>query len=81
MRLLPSHEGDGLVSINHCLHERAVAAPRLRKPTLYKPGRMTGTRDIVVRANYVMAYQVDATAAAILRVLHATQQWPPAATK
>ena len=50
-------------------------------PMLYKLGRMKGTREIVVRANYVMVYQVDAVAVVILRVLHATQQWPPTATK
>ncbi len=47
-------------------------------PTLYKPGRMKGTREIVVRPNYVMVYQVEAETVVILRVLHATQQWPPA---
>ena len=48
-----------------------------KTPTLYKPGRMKGTREIVVRTNYVMVYQVGAETIVILRVLHATQQWPP----
>jgi toxin ParE1/3/4 len=50
-----------------------------RTPTLYKPGRMRGTREIVVHPNYVMVYQVETAAVVILRVLHAAQQWPPAA--
>ncbi len=50
-----------------------------RTPTLYKPGRMKGTREIVVRENYVMVYQVQPAAVVIVRVLHAAQQWPPAA--
>lgn len=50
---------------------------RLR-PTLYKPGRMKGTREIVVRPNYVMIYAVSDAAQELvmLRVLHAAQQWP-----
>ena len=47
-----------------------------RAPTLYKPGRMKGTREIVVRPNYVMVYQVETGAVVILRVLHAAEQWP-----
>lgn len=48
-----------------------------QEPTLYKPGRMKGTREIVVRPNYVMVYEVNKTAVVVLRVLHAAQQWPP----
>ena len=29
-----------------------------RRPTLYKPGRVEGRREIVVRPNYVMVYRV-----------------------
>jgi addiction module RelE/StbE family toxin len=54
--------------------ERACATP-----TLYRPGRIGGTREIVVRSNYVMVYRVNAAAVVILRVLHAAQRWPPAA--
>lgn len=47
-----------------------------RRPALYKPGRMTDTREVVVRPNYVMVYRVLPDAVEVLRVLHATQQWP-----
>jgi toxin ParE1/3/4 len=49
-----------------------------QRPTLYKPGRIKGTREIVVRPNYVMVYAIaeDVHELAILRVLHAMQQWP-----
>ena len=46
------------------------------RPTLYKPGRVKGTREIVVRPNYVMVYRVLGDAVEVLRVLHAAQQWP-----
>jgi plasmid stabilization system protein ParE len=35
----------------------------------------------VVRANYVMIYRVEGDTVTILRVLHATQQWPAADAK
>ncbi|WP_455289292.1 type II toxin-antitoxin system RelE/ParE family toxin [Cupriavidus necator] len=31
---------------------------------------------MVVAANYLVVYAVDATSIRILRVLHAAQQWP-----
>ena len=56
----------------------AKAEQARQRPTLYKPGRIKGTREIVVRPNYVMVYAIaeDVQELAILRVLHATQQWP-----
>ena len=48
-----------------------------KTPLLYKLGRIKGTREIVVRANFVMVFQVKPSAIVILRVLHAAQQWPP----
>jgi toxin ParE1/3/4 len=46
-------------------------------PKLYRPGRVAGTREMVVRRNYVVVYAEDVRAVSILRVLHAAQQWPP----
>jgi len=48
-------------------------------PKLYRAGRMPGTREMVVRSNYVVVYAEDTRAVTILRVLHAAQQWPPVA--
>lgn len=47
------------------------------EPTLYRSGRLRGTREIVVRPNYVMVYRIESDAVEVLRVLHAAQQWPP----
>jgi len=44
---------------------------------LYRAGRVSGTREMVVRSNYVVIYTEDAYAVTVLRVLHAAQQWPP----
>jgi toxin ParE1/3/4 len=44
----------------------------------YRPGRVAGTREMILRRNYVVIYAEDARAVSILRVLHAAQQWPAA---
>ena len=46
------------------------------RPKLYRPGRVAGTRETVVRPNYVIVYAEDERAVVVLRVLHAAQQWP-----
>jgi len=54
------------------------AAKLSEHPKLYRAGRVAGTREMVVRSNYVVVYTEDTRAVTILRVLHAAQQWPPA---
>lgn len=56
----------------------AKAAKLPEHPQLYRPGRVNGTREMVVRSNYVVVYMEDSRAVSILRVLHAAQQWPSA---
>jgi toxin ParE1/3/4 len=56
----------------------AKAAKLPGHPKLYRAGRVPGTREMVVRSNYVVIYAEDARTVTILRVLHAAQQWPPA---
>ncbi len=58
------------------LEFEAKAETARARPTLYKPGRVKGTREIVVRPNYVMVYRVIAGDVEVLRVLHAAPQWP-----
>ena len=45
-------------------------------PRLYRVGRVDGTREMVVRSNYLVVYAEDPHTVTILRVLHAAQQWP-----
>ncbi len=59
------------------IDEIEVKVSRLAsRPKLYRPGRVAGTREMVVRPNYIVVYAEDERAVVILRVLHATQQWP-----
>jgi addiction module RelE/StbE family toxin len=58
---------------------KAKAEIAARNPRLYRPGRLRGTREIVV-GSYIMIYRIDAKADAIvmLRVIHGARQWPSA---
>lgn len=54
----------------------AKAEAARQRPKLHKAGRVKGTREIVVRPNYLMVYRVSGDVVEVLRVLHAAQQWP-----
>lgn len=47
------------------------------RPKVYRPGRVAGTREMVIRPNYIVVYAENDRAVVILRVLHAARQWPP----
>jgi len=67
-----------LAAVDLDMEFEAKAETARQHPKLYRPGRVRGTREIVVRSNYVMVYAMedDDNTIAILRVLHAAQQWP-----
>jgi addiction module RelE/StbE family toxin len=78
MDYISQHNPAAAVALDNEFEAKAELARQ--RPTLYRPGRMRGTREIVVRPNYVMVYRVegegDASEVVVLRVLHAAQQWP-----
>ena len=45
-------------------------------PRKCRPGRMDGTRELVVRPNYIVVYAETPAVVLVLRVLHAAQMWP-----
>lgn len=45
-------------------------------PRSYKQGRVEGTREMVIRGNYIVVYKEDDASVLILRVLHAARVWP-----
>jgi toxin ParE1/3/4 len=55
----------------------AAATGLVRFPERGRPGRVTGTRELVV-APYLIAYRIRPNAVQILRVLHGARRWPSA---
>ncbi|HHA2250243.1 TPA: type II toxin-antitoxin system RelE/ParE family toxin [Enterobacter ludwigii] len=45
-------------------------------PRAYRPGREPGTREMVVRKNYIVVYTETPGGVDVLRVLHAARSWP-----
>lgn len=54
----------------------ALAKNAMIHPKLYKEGRLSGTRELVVSPNYLLVYQFDEFEIQILRVMHTSRQWP-----
>lgn len=54
-----------------------AAASLARHPHIGRPGRIAGTRELVVTGtSYVLPYQVRQDHVAILRVYHGARRWP-----
>jgi addiction module RelE/StbE family toxin len=46
-------------------------------PEIGRPGRIEGTRELVIhRTPYIAAYRIAGDTVRILRVLHGAQRWP-----
>lgn len=65
---------DAAQALKDEIESKAQALPK--QPRLYRPGRVKGTREMVVRPNYLVVYRDTPEEVTILRVLHAAQQWP-----
>ncbi len=45
-------------------------------PKAGRPGRVDGTRELVVHASYLVAYRISDEAIEVLTVMHAARLWP-----
>jgi addiction module RelE/StbE family toxin len=45
-------------------------------PGMGRPGRVIGTRELVIHPNYIVPYRVREGVVEILRVQHAARRWP-----
>jgi toxin ParE1/3/4 len=63
------------VSIDDRIEARVEGLARF--PEMGRPGRIEGTRELVISGTpYIAAYRIVGDTVRILRVLHGAQQWP-----
>lgn len=57
----------------------AAADALAARPAMGRPGRLRGTRELVVPGlPYIVAYRVTASSVDLLTIMHTAQQWPEA---
>lgn len=65
------------IAAEFVVHLRDSAAMLATHPHMGRPGRIAGTRELVVtRFSYILPYRVRGSAVEILRVLHTARKWP-----
>ena len=55
-----------------------LADTLVEQPLMGRPGRVDGTRELVLHHSYLIAYRVTETAIEIIHVRHAARRWPSA---
>ncbi|HEX7848146.1 MAG TPA: type II toxin-antitoxin system RelE/ParE family toxin [Sphingomonas sp.] len=85
---LPEARSDLREIIGYIADRNPIAAERLNEriehaaehltiaPHAHRPGRVDGTREVIVHPNYIVIYRVTEGMVWILSVLHARQQYP-----
>ncbi len=58
-------------------HITDCAEQLLQFPKQGKPGRVAGTRELIVHEHCILVYEIAGDALQILSVLHTSRQWPP----
>lgn len=53
------------------------AAILVNHPSSGRPGRASGTQELVVHPSYMLVYEVVGKQVRILNVVHTARQWPP----
>jgi toxin ParE1/3/4 len=72
---IAKHNPLAAVDMGDAIH---AAVSRLADyPAIARPGRVAGTRELVVVGTpYIVVYRIEASAVVVLRVLHTAQRWP-----
>ena len=70
--------GDNLGAATRTIDRIRAAVERLRDfPALGRPGRVAGTRELVVAGTpYIVPYRVTEDQIQILGLMHSAQRWP-----
>ena len=54
------------------------AAVRLaRHPKMGRPGKITGTRELIPHQSYRLVYEIQGDEVWVLALVHTARQWPP----
>jgi toxin ParE1/3/4 len=71
---IAEHEPWAALDMGDAIH---AAVGRLADhPAMARPGRVAGTRELVVAGTpYIVVYRIEPSAVVILRVLHTAQRW------
>jgi addiction module RelE/StbE family toxin len=46
-------------------------------PEIGRPGRISGTRELLAHRHYFLIYRMSGDTVQILRLLHTSEKWPP----
>jgi len=74
LEFIGEDDPDAALALVHMIREKVEGLKA--RPKLYRAGRVSGTREMVVHHNYVVVYSIEEEAVAILRVKHTRQLWP-----
>lgn len=74
LEFIGEDDPDAALALVHMIQEKVESLKA--RPKLYRAGRVSGTREMVVHHNYIVVYSIDADVVEILNVKHARQQWP-----
>jgi addiction module RelE/StbE family toxin len=65
------------VAAEFVVHLRATALKLGEQPGMGRPGRIPGTRELVItRFPYILPYRVRNEVVEVLRVFHTSRKWP-----
>lgn len=74
LEFIGEDDPDAALALVHTIREKAEGLKV--RPRLYRAGRVSGTREMVVHHNYIVVYSADTEVVEILTVKHARQHWP-----
>lgn len=66
---------DAALALDNLL--RSAAKELAQFPLIGRPGRVNGTRELIVHPNYILVYGIVSDTIQIISVLHAAQHYPP----
>lgn len=74
LEFIGEDDPDAALALVHTIREKVEGLSV--RPKLYRAGRVSGTREMVVHHNYIVVYSIEADSVEILSVKHARQNWP-----